>query len=211
VTPNDQPLSIGPDFYVLNGSTAYQPRGVLAMVARRHHGKWIIALTAAAVLILAAGTVFVFLHRLADIGEQFAMRQTSENVGDAFCDDFPDIYHNLVEMDGYRPVLLRVQPSLGGRFGQIVLRRTDAETVERELVLERITAAFEPRGWRVTDPQPLGSLKEIFRTDAPATLSGDLQFAHERRPDDPEHCYHCIRIFISPDGTGITAYCEMGW
>jgi hypothetical protein len=153
----------------------------------------------------------VMIQRLGTALEPMAPVEVSEQAGPEFRNEFPKIYHPILELPGYTADRLHLQRGLGGRWGKLTLRRDPELPATRSDVLDAVAVALGAEGWKPSTLTPMDRATSVFDADPTKLTERDAQFTHVRLPNEREAVSYSCRIWISDDASEVVAYCEMGW
>ena len=145
------------------------------------------------------------------VAEPMVPFDVNDGAAAAFCGEFPKIYAPLAQLDGYAAVHLHVRRGLGGRWGRLTLERAADCTTTRDEVRQAVRQALVTAAWTPGEIPGFDTVARLLDADAAKVSNDDLGFVHSATTGERENVMHGCRLYVSPDGAEIVAYCEMGW
>lgn len=143
--------------------------------------------------------------------EPMAPFDVNDGAAAAFRGEFPEIYAPLVELDGYAAIQLHARRGLGGRWGRLTLERAADRTTTRDEACEAVQQALATEAWTPGEIPGFDTLARLLDADATKVSNDDLNFVHLPTAGERQNTMHACRVYVSPDGAEVVAYCEMGW
>lgn len=167
------------------------------------------------IAVVGAGIALIDLVVLDRMSTLLLPYEYTQNVGPVFRAELPDIYHFLVEQEGYHASHLRVQHALAGHWARLTLERDDDALIDRETARAGLQRQFAEHEWQTAkDVQVVqGFDDKCFEPNPNQLTPEDLIYSHPLLPEGRwKHVavFNC-RVFVSDDGSKVVAYCHMSW